>query len=100
MYDAASEFKNTTTWPCSSAVELRPHRGFGKRSMKSLPMYASNDGIIGVEVGPGLVQFTLMPLGARSKAACIVQTMMACFDSRYPSPTTSACSSHHARPLS
>src|ERR1700722_12692480 len=100
MYDAASEFKNTTTCPCSSAVEFRPHNGFGNRSMKSLPIYASNDGIIGVEGGPGQVQFTLMPLGARSSAACSVHTTMACLENRYPSPTTFSFSSHHTRPLS
>ena len=50
--------------------------------MKSLPMYASNDGIIGVWVGPGLVQLTRIPLGARSSAACSVQMMMACLERR------------------
>ena len=41
---------------------------------------SSNAGIIGVSVGPGLMQLSRMPCALRSIAAFIVQMMSASFD--------------------
>ncbi len=68
---------------CSSGVECRP-RGTGKLSMNSLPYALSKSGIIGVSVGPGLMQLTRMPFAARVCDAQSVHTMMASFDGPYP----------------
>ena len=47
------------------------------------PAMSSNAGIIGVSVGPGLMQLRRMPFALRSIAAFIVQMISASFDCEY-----------------
>ena len=51
-----------------SGVEFRPI-GFGKASMKSLPVTSMKSFIIGVSVGPGLRQLRRIPVAGVRLAA-------------------------------
>ena len=64
--------------------------------MNSLPTYSSKSGIIGVSVGPGLMQFTRMPFWARAYDAQKVQMMMASLEGAYPPAMSSGWPSHHS----
>ena len=64
--------------------------------MNSLPTYCSKSGIIGVSVGPGLMQLTRMPFSARAYDAQNVQMMIASFDGPYPPAISSGWVSHHS----
>ena len=54
--------------------------GTGKLSMNSLPMCASKSGIIGVCVGPGLIELIRIPLSAQAYDAQSVHTIRASFE--------------------
>ena len=95
MYDAASLLRKIIGHACSAGVERRP-RPCAKRSMSFGPAMFSNAGIIGVSVGPGLMQFNRMFCAAKSCAACIVQMMSASFDCPYAPTISSGCASSHA----
>ena len=68
---APSLLRNASGQPISSGLARRSI-GPRKASMSAAPVAFTNSGIIGVSVGPGLMQFTRTPLPTTSSARCIV----------------------------
>ena len=79
-YDERGLLRNSNGHACSSGRALRPHSGFGKFAMKSLPTAFSKCGIIGVSVGPGLRQLMRIPSGASVNDRTAVYALIASFD--------------------
>src|SRR5204863_5112156 len=94
-YDAASLFRKIIGHACSAGVDRRP-RPCANKSISFGPAMLSNCGIIGVSVGPGLMQLSRMFCAAKSCAAHIVQRMIASFDCAYPPTISSGFASSHA----